>query len=73
MAGFGCFVFACGVAVLCLVLYFYMEKSPFYKYYTYFDEMMLSGKKHIIFCDDCERIFCCSCCYFSCFKSLCCC
>ncbi len=43
MAGFGCFAFACTLAILCLALYFYMEKLDFYRFYTYLDEMTLSG------------------------------
>ena len=34
MAGFGCFCFACGVAVLCLVLFLAMERTGFYQAYS---------------------------------------
>ena len=39
MAGFGCFVFACIVAVCCLFLFLRMEKNEFYKFYTYLDDV----------------------------------
>ena len=34
MAGFGCFTFALVVAIACLFLFFHMEKTEFYRYYT---------------------------------------
>ncbi len=38
MAGFWCFVFSCVLAISCFLLYLYMEKTDFYRYYTYLEE-----------------------------------
>lgn len=46
MAGFGCFVFSCLLAMLCLVLFLIMEKTEFYQFYTYkWSNQVMRGRK----------------------------
>ena len=43
MAGFGCFVFACVLSVLCLGTYLYVRNLPYYVYYTFIESVISQG------------------------------
>ena len=48
MAGFSCFVFSFILAILCLVLFLYMEKTEFYQFYTSADNQSSKTTKAVV-------------------------
>ena len=34
MAGFGCFMFAAAIAIVCLIIFVRVDSHPFYRHYT---------------------------------------
>lgn len=46
MAGFLCFVFSCGLVIVCMILYLLMERTVFYMHYTHdWDKVVIGSRK----------------------------